>query len=468
MTPLRIMLILALYTPMCIGQSCPEASITLSTQAEVDNFIIDYPTCTFIDGDVCIGDCIYPYAISDITNLDGLENIETIDGSILINNNPSLINLSGLSNLDIVIGHLRIVNDDALLDMSGLENLISIGGDFELKGNANITNMTGLTSLQTITGDFSMTLNNSLENFVGLTNLVNVEGLYSVAFNNSLVNFEGMSSLQSIGDFVHIWNNNQLVNMTGFASLNSIGGSFTVQGNDNLVNLLGMESLSSIDGSLSIKDNENLVSIDGIENIDPETILSPITTQADVELYDNISLMSCALSNICSVYNEVEKDMNIFNNGADCDEVLDLEFICNPQCNIVYNVNSTGLGSLKGALDCTLDNDTIFIVNTLALDTIWMDFATIDYDKSITIIGPANGVTITTSLEAPLVSISTDQVLHLVDVNLKLTNQNQQTLISNDGTLILENSKIMASQHTIVNNLGSTMMIRGQVELVNQ
>ena len=38
------------------SQSCFPGGITFTSQAEVDNFIIDYPDCTTIEGDITIAE----------------------------------------------------------------------------------------------------------------------------------------------------------------------------------------------------------------------------------------------------------------------------------------------------------------------------------------------------------------------------------------------------------------------------
>jgi hypothetical protein len=86
------------------SQSCLPEGITFETQAQIDSFQINYPNCKEIEGDVYIG----AEGGSSITNLNGLNVITSIDGSLHIGwvggswphhyNNPLLTSLSGLSN----------------------------------------------------------------------------------------------------------------------------------------------------------------------------------------------------------------------------------------------------------------------------------------------------------------------------------------------------------------------------------
>ena len=60
-------------------------NVTLSTQAEVDAF-----QCGVFEGNLTISG-------EDITNLDGLSELQTITGNLLIRNNPNLISIELLA-----------------------------------------------------------------------------------------------------------------------------------------------------------------------------------------------------------------------------------------------------------------------------------------------------------------------------------------------------------------------------------
>ena len=65
--------------------SCLPDGITFETQAQIDSFQVNYPNCNTIRGDVMIsGD--------DITNLNGLNVLTSIEGDLYISNNSNLTN----------------------------------------------------------------------------------------------------------------------------------------------------------------------------------------------------------------------------------------------------------------------------------------------------------------------------------------------------------------------------------------
>ncbi len=143
------------------AQSCLPAGITFSTQAEIDNFPINYPGCTVIEGYVDInGD--------GITNLDSLSRITAIDGNLWIYRSPALTSLQGLSNLVIVRGSVDINSNGSLENLTGLDNLQTIGGDLYISEDSALMNVDGLNSLTTIGLD---------ADFVELDNLLNLDGM---------------------------------------------------------------------------------------------------------------------------------------------------------------------------------------------------------------------------------------------------------------------------------------------------
>ena len=92
------------------GQPCstclPEG-ITFTTQAQIDNFQANYPGCTEIIGHVTIDG-------NDINNLNGLNVLTSIGGTVFIPTNPALTSLSGLENMTAIGGNLTIYGNASL------------------------------------------------------------------------------------------------------------------------------------------------------------------------------------------------------------------------------------------------------------------------------------------------------------------------------------------------------------------
>src|SRR5210317_1493582 len=110
----RLLVIAILILHIATGQSiaqCPDY-LSLNTQQDVDDFPINYPNCTEIDG------FVHLYG-EDISNLNGLQSLTSIGGYVSINW-TSLTDLSGLDNLISIGGYLVIVQNDLLTNLTGL------------------------------------------------------------------------------------------------------------------------------------------------------------------------------------------------------------------------------------------------------------------------------------------------------------------------------------------------------------
>jgi len=272
-----------------ITQSCLPNGISFFTQESIDNFSSNYPTCTEIEGDIWItGD--------NITNLDGLNVLTIIRGSLeldfcntpislsgLINltsigedlnfyNNSGLISLAGLENLTIIGRDLNIYECYNLTSLSGLQNLTSIGRDVAVM-RSNLDSLTGLNKLSSIGGDLWV-IQTALKNLEGLDGLICIGGDFHLKSNSSLVDLAGISNLTNIGgDLVFgpyqgYQSNTSLINLSGLGNLVSISGDLKIEENNALINLSGLDNLRNIGGQLWLKENEVLTSLNGLNNLD--------------------------------------------------------------------------------------------------------------------------------------------------------------------------------------------------------
>ena len=76
-----------------LGQTCPNGSITLESQQQIDDFPTNYPGCTEMAHILSINDAI----AGDITNLDSLIQLTVIKFGLSITDCDNLNDLSGLS-----------------------------------------------------------------------------------------------------------------------------------------------------------------------------------------------------------------------------------------------------------------------------------------------------------------------------------------------------------------------------------
>ena len=290
---LKTTLIALLFSCGFMGEmwgQCPPTATTLSTQAQVDNFLIVNPGCQNLLQNLTITG-------ADITNLDGLQGIETSDPgkSISITNNP------------------------LLTDVSGLTTLTSIGGNFPISGNPLLSNLTGLENLTSIAGYLFIFSNADLENLGGLSGVLTIGDFLQVSNNPSLDAFNGLNTLTSVGTFLAIESNNNMTTINGLNALSSVGGNFEVTGNPNLTNLNAFTSLSTVGGILSITNNFDLT------NLDEFVSLTSVT--GTLTIASNSSLSDCDAVGICN-YIAGEGLVAISNNSGACLDLAAAEAAC--------------------------------------------------------------------------------------------------------------------------------------------
>lgn len=313
----------------CGGDICPPCNcefgnITLSSQEEVDNFIGELQDC----GDVtieslCIGYCTET-EFSDITSLAGLENIGDI-GILSIQNNPGLqtlislqnasvnsrveiINNDGLSNLqglegvDTLFSTLWIMNNDSLQTLQGLENLVVLqNGDLLVESNLNLSSLDGLESLYFVGNNLQIQGNSSLIDLSGLSTLEVINGNLLIENNTILPSLSGLQNVTTFDGLLRVCNNAALTSLLGLNGLTSLGGQSKISNNNSLSSLFGLDSLDTID-YLSISGNTNLISISD---------LNIFQSASRIDIINNDALISIdGLNDIDSIGALIVKDNN--------------------------------------------------------------------------------------------------------------------------------------------------------------
>lgn len=269
---------------------CLPEGITFTTQAQIDNFQVNYPGCTEIEGNVRIG---YIDNQTDITNFNGLSVVNSIGGYLRIMGNPNLVNMFGLNNLSSIVGNFETSNNETLKNFEGLDNLTIIEGNLEIGIHSDVG-----------TGAIG---NSSLLDMSGLNNIISVGGSLLILANDSLLNLTGLENLTSIGMNLEIGYYDFFVNH--------------YYGNPVLTDLTALQSLSSIGGSLLISCCENLTNIEGLENIDPNSIY-------DLKIQHNDLLSECDVQSICDYLAAPNGTIEIHDNASGCNSQQEVEEAC--------------------------------------------------------------------------------------------------------------------------------------------
>lgn len=193
------------------------------TQTELDQFFIDNPTCTSIDGSIYVTNI---FSDDQPTNLDAFQNIQSISGSLYLEIVDGPFSLLGLSSINSIGGNLGIHDwggQSSLLSFEGLNNLSSVDSLF--------------LSLRT-TLDFSPLDNLSQANFIFLdvysgdgSNWIGVDNVFPgilelpVGFQfyggEEMIQFSGFHNLTSAG-FIHLASNAVTLYMSTFDAFTSL------------------------------------------------------------------------------------------------------------------------------------------------------------------------------------------------------------------------------------------------------
>lgn len=287
---LLLLLIFAIPGVYSAFGQCPPDNISFSSQAEVDNFTSNYPGCKWLMNPTISG--------ADITNLNGLSNVERVFGSFLIYGNTNLTSLDGLSSLELISGNIDIYSNPVLTDLDGLSGVVGISGYIKLDNNPVLTSIAGL---QKVAGTTGLTITNNpqlsacnLPNFCtylsnganprtisgNLTNCLNetaVTNACAVGCPAGDISFYSQADVDAFGTtYAHCTNitlGNVTVNGPDITNLDALGhvtnitGFLNMVNNPVLANIEGLKNLRIIGGILFFFDNPSLTHIDGLENV---------------------------------------------------------------------------------------------------------------------------------------------------------------------------------------------------------
>lgn len=246
-------------------------TIMLSSQAAVDAFPVTHG-CKIAASTITITG-------GDIVNLDGLHSLDTIRGSLTIQDNPELLNIDGLSNLKSVAsktyGGIFIVSNARLTNIDGLSSVSDVGynsgfgnSSITIASNSGLTSIEGLIGIKRLPGNLLISDNDALTNLDGLDSLkaIDIVGTLSISGNDALVDTDGLKGLTRVAVNLEISNNSSLPNLNGLSSLTALAiggfsGQLRIENNASLANVDSLSSLISmttIYRYLIVRNNPNL------------------------------------------------------------------------------------------------------------------------------------------------------------------------------------------------------------------
>jgi len=300
-----------------------------------------------------------------LRNVDGLEKIVQCS-TLNIRNNSKLFDLTGLSNLECISDELAIVSCPIIANLQNFSNLKSIGRKVYLFGNSGLKSLSGLNDIKTLE-ELVISGCPALEDLNGLNNLESVGTLF-LGYQLKLTNLTGLDNLVSIND-LNLFGTTSIESLVGLNNIKTVNGFF-LRNNDALKNLVGGEDIINT-SILTIINNQQLASLQGLENLIGETInihiennnklknideligLNRIVNSVSIEKNDSLLNLN-GFSNITSIGNTIE----IVNNSSlsDCCGIFPL--VENLNANLLSN--AIGCNSLTEISDSCQQAQTFF------------------------------------------------------------------------------------------------------------
>jgi gliding motility-associated-like protein len=258
------------------GQCPPDGDVFLNSQEVVDQFIVDYGTCTTIEGNLFITSSAGP-----VTDLSGLTALETIKGDLFI--------------------------DCSVTNLNGFNSLLVVEEDLIIRGNGSLTEIRGFANLQNVAGEIRILENNSLLEVDAFDSLQEVGTNIWVGINSLMTTLNGFQSLETVGGRLDVSENDRLTSLSDFPALTSTGNDLRIFGNDDLQLVDGFHQLEIIGWDLNIN---SVTTVIGFENLRQITRFIYFDSVDEIPEFPSLTVMGAGIT----FSNTRIKDISGFNN----------------------------------------------------------------------------------------------------------------------------------------------------------
>lgn len=243
----------------------------------------------------------YIFSQADLDDLDG---VQFVKGSLFIelpwgdDFEDPVVDLGPLSELESVTGSLRIDDIDTIDTLEPLSKLRVVGGELFLGHLGNIQTLGPLGNLSQV-GNLYVQDNDRLKDLEGLQSIdFGPSGYFQIALNDSLQSLHGLESLISLmgkpGRGIEIAGNEQLVSLNGLNSLFS-ANELRILGNPSLSDLSALSALRIV-GCLEVQQCPQISDISVFADLDTcRALYLNEVDVSDVGVTDAVVLESVAL-----------------------------------------------------------------------------------------------------------------------------------------------------------------------------
>lgn len=252
-------------------------------------------------------------------------------GSIYISTDE--VELVAMSELQTISGSLKIENSNNLINLTGLNSVMTIGGALIIENNDSLVSLDGLGSLTNVE-DLEIVNNTLIETIDGLDSIV-VSRAVKIEDNANLSDVIALENIQ-FGETFNFNNNDKVVHLNALNST-SVIQSIEVQNNDGLRTLGTWSDLDSLTGSLMVKNN-------------------PLLNEC------------CALFDLLDGVKVDSDSIFIQNNFSSCSSISSIETACfksERPCGIENYTDTFSLSTDIDAFDCSHYEGSLYIKDSI-------------------------------------------------------------------------------------------------------
>ena len=243
----------------------------------------DLSNLTFVGGAISI------YGNDGLVSLAGLNNLDNFSGSVGISRNQKLTELFTLND-NVHLHSYSLYRNLALSDLSPLSGLNTLEGSLYIQDNPLITNLQGLNELESIGGSLTFYDSSGLVDLEALSNLKSVGDGLTILGNDQLKSLNGLQGVKHLNT-IRIEENTQLTDISALSNIKNLGEkldadcgvlpsyqnfsttrcqALKITDNPALGSLAGLQNFESANGHVVIWNNPNLASCQSLTQLTDE------------------------------------------------------------------------------------------------------------------------------------------------------------------------------------------------------
>jgi hypothetical protein len=234
---------------------------------------------------------------TDITNLSGLNALESVGGLKI--QNTSLQSLNGLENLETVedpsLGiEIEIIDNSLLIDLTLLSNVSNYTNNLIVVDNNPSLNLLGLGAGNSV--DFIRLENCTTSNFSMFSNVQNLQRL--IMKDVQVMDAHGMQGFNNISTVLQFDLNNVsgIEDFSGFENLTEVTNNpFRVINCPDLTSLTGLVNFTNTNGRVYLENLPNLQNIDALQQFSGEDVEIELTDLPNLANIEGLSGLTGAV-----------------------------------------------------------------------------------------------------------------------------------------------------------------------------